>query len=176
MGFIDMQMRQLDTLRPGSWVPGVKEAHRVTKTYTCTPEMFNNNDVDVAVATIHEMLDANDNRTSRVAYSGTDSVTMYFTTPVKFLDVLTIKVCSQAQADAQGYVSLTIVSRSTSAVPASVPGAPLLGSVLAFFPFLDWGENMRHIRHVAKILNENGVVSDDQVKRRAEKPVGPVAI
>jgi hypothetical protein len=175
MGFIDMQMRQLDTLRPGSWVPGIKQRHRGTKTYTCTPGLFKN-DVAVAVETIHKMLATKDSPTSRVAYTGTDSVTMYFITPVKFLDVLTIKVCSQSEADEQGYVSLAIVSRSTCMVPASVPGAPLFGSILAFFPFRDWGQNKKHIRHVGSILNENGVVSDDQVKRRnEEEQVGPAS-
>jgi hypothetical protein len=165
MGYVSWQINVLDHMRPGSWLPGFfKNRHRAQRSYTCAPGTFSNN-VVTAMADVGAMLE--ENKTTHMYVARVNAakrrVYVHFLTPAKWLDVLTIHFCTQAQADEQGFVSFDLVSRSTCIIPASVPGAPILGAIFCWVPFRDHLQNSKHIQAVVKIMNSKKVIPDDQV-------------
>lgn len=94
--------------------------------------------------------------------SGKGTTRAYFLTKgAKWLDIVDLEVTQEGD-------SVRVIGKSVSAalLPASLPIiGPLLSMVLAFLPFLDHGQNLRHLNVFGSALKLRFDVKEDvQIK------------
>jgi hypothetical protein len=150
---VSTQLDMLEHIKPGQWVPGIRNLRRATRRFECLPKEFDG-DVNVAVdkvALAMKSLTCDEVYVSRVN-TKTRKIYVRFLTNAKFLDVLTLQVCTQHQADTQGHISIFALSESTCLCPPTIPGAALWGGIFCLFPFGDGGENAFHIQKAKHVL------------------------
>ena len=66
-------------------------------------------------------------------------------------------------------------SFSAGIVPASVPGAALLGAILWWVPFSDVGQNRAHVLSIRDHLRDKGIGCEVERLGRGGKSVAPRA-
>ncbi|XP_065190424.1 uncharacterized protein LOC135821298 isoform X2 [Sycon ciliatum] len=117
-------------LRPGYWIPGVRNLHSCRQTWDLDGTPSENFD---RLSHFIEENERQQNWILRQANSDTHFIQIFTYTPSQWLDVTEI----QLQPGPQSGTRAVCKSFSSGFLPVCVPGAPLWNAIFCFVPFSD---------------------------------------